>query len=212
MEDLSDVKCALESEVVPDEAKSKETSILIFKKCKSYDRPVDLELPLWFKKFVREKTNKAFTPELSLGTGFKSKADGEPLFRVLFSLVRDNRYGKRYIHHKGFELSPEESCNINRYLELLLNKIKDTLVVNVKMGAVYLDKNEQIEIQELCLFENSIGECSVCHEKTITHSDCGHYICFLCRANLNSNKCPLCREKISSNCQCDDDDEHSDDD
>ena len=50
-------------------------------------------------------------------------------------------------------------------------------------------------------------ECSVCLEKTITRTNCAHYLCLQCWSKLKKNKCPICR---SSNIFVMDDNDYND--
>ena len=41
-------------------------------------------------------------------------------------------------------------------------------------------------------------ECCVCKTMTVTKTQCGHFICVLCRDQLKRKKCPMCRKKLTS--------------
>jgi len=64
------------------------------------------------------------------------------------------------------------------------------------------DMNAQFEveeIEELTEMQNitpSYDDCCVCHDSTLTKTDCGHHLCVQCWVSLKKMKCPICRECI----------------
>jgi len=48
------------------------------------------------------------------------------------------------------------------------------------------------------------GECCVCLENTITKLKCNHNICYECKSQLKTNKCPMCRKGFCTCDECDD--------
>lgn len=96
--------------------------------------------------------------------------------------------------------SSEELINLSQYsLEKMifdLMKKEEELIFCPITGTFYepnCPKRERI----ICKV-NIWGceECSVCMEKTITKTPCGHTLCLNCWSSLNKLVCPLCRESI----------------
>ena len=55
------------------------------------------------------------------------------------------------------------------------------------------------QIEELTGMENitpCYDDCCVCHDSTLTKTDCGHHLCVQCWVSLKKMKCPICRECI----------------
>jgi hypothetical protein len=84
--------------------------------------------------------------------------------------------------------------------QIVISKIKK-LLPNLKLNKTYgiiehiYDKTyEQISLDEFGTTYISNDTCSICNEKTLTKTNCGHSVCVECWSKLKNTSCPLCRQ------------------
>ena len=41
-----------------------------------------------------------------------------------------------------------------------------------------------------------LERCCVCHEDTVSRTECEHALCYMCENMLKTNSCPVCREPL----------------
>ena len=100
--------------------------------------------------------------------------------------------------------------NIKKKLELFLKNIynlnKDYVYSKITDNLVFISEKDEIEDEifaKMFLKHSEINECSVCMEKNVVITQCGHNLCRICFDKIKKidtcTTCPICRSCL--NCQ-----------
>lgn len=113
-------------------------------------------------------------------------------------------YYQYFEKSKNFLESPRDVYKFCKNIKNLVPKLK--LQVNGRLEPKNMSKKE---LSVASFFGNrknigikSVGDCSVCYQKTRAFISCKHYLCVRCMFSLHRNDdfevfCPVCREDIT---------------
>lgn len=113
-------------------------------------------------------------------------------------------YYQYFEKSKNFLESPRDVYKFCKKLKNLIPKLRLQLT-----GRLEPKNAPKKELSVSSFFGNrkniglkSVGDCSVCYQKTRSFIDCKHYLCIRCMFSLRPNEdyevfCPICREDIT---------------
>lgn len=115
--------------------------------------------------------------------------------------------------NNGQDVSIEKIANALKAIYEMLPQFK----FNKYNGELETDTKRETFIPFLKEFishaniKSDMDDCCVCYESTLTHTDCGHSLCYMCWENIHSNgydqheeinihPCPICRVNLCKLC------------
>lgn len=169
-------------------------------------------------KHVMIKPCKAFKECKSFYADIVYKDDGDIYLSIQCDNINSN-YCRNGCFRKNLfsrKLKYEDPDDIIREIVLDALDTLDNITFSIADGYFHLNTEklpgtEYKEIMNALWSMDEDLECSVCLEKTITETPCGHRLCIPCWSIINETKprCPICREKIDF-CDVDYDESESD--
>ena len=97
--------------------------------------------------------------------------------------------------------------NIDNYqFQILLSQFNQNILIRRDGFSVFISEKDEIEDEifaKMFLKHSEINECSVCMEKNVVITQCGHNLCRICFDKIKKidtcTTCPICRSCL--NCQ-----------
>lgn len=157
------------------------------------DMPIEINLYL-IKDCKKNIFSDDITNKIGINVCLSAKEyiseDVSDLLQNIYLLdcnIDDKEIFKNYIYNILFyAYMITQYFEYHPLLKYLYHKDDISYLVNIRQTYIRLFGEEDLS-------------CSVCLEKTITKTNCNHYICQKCFCLLEKKKCPLCRKELINN-------------
>ena len=108
----------------------------------------------------------------------------------------DNKYDCDEILFNKTAHSAEE-------LKKLMTEVLPVIRFNKYYGKFLVPKKNFDHLLKIPFAKSNADICVVCHELTLTKTDCQHNLCLQCRSQLKKHECPMCRTCLTCGNDCD---------